>query len=174
MLTNAGDSEDASTSEDPKATTKIISPAKPLTPIKSPVKSASPTKNIQTIYDSDTDDGAQNASKSESNIYDVETDEEPQNDGNNLDASQATGELFAGKSFHFCGNLGAVDEIKLRKIIVEQNGSICARAIDADYVLAKKVYEDDSADLKGVVVKPLWVYESNDLSSLLPIDRYKL
>lgn len=152
----------------------------------STTKPSSPA-NAQSIYDSDPDDGAgaqQNLSATENNIYDAETDEEPENDvrkldtpqneTQNLDATQVLGDMFAGKSFHFSGNVGVVDEIKLRRIIVEQNGSICARAIDADYVISFEAYDDASDKLKGIVVKPLWIYESTAMNGLLPIDRYKL
>lgn len=33
--------------------------------------------------------------------------------------------------------------------------------------MSMEAYEADSVDLKGVVVKLLWAYKSNDLSSLL-------
>lgn len=103
----------------------------------------------------------------------METDEEPSH-GADHDVSQAMGSIFAGHTFHFSGDIGAVDEIKLRQLVVMNGGSICARANDADYVISKKAYDDGVENLKGCVVNPLWVHESCELNQLLPINRYKL
>lgn len=136
--------------------------------------SEQPTHSARTslnMADSDVEEDGH--SQQTVSIYDVETDEEATQESD-INRSQAPATIFEGKSFHFCGNIGAVDEIKLRRVVDDHGGSICARATDADYVISKEAYDGGDNNLKGCVVKPLWVYESSDMNRLLPINRYKL
>lgn len=111
-------------------------------------------------------------------VYDVETDEEtdmnsnaPHIDALQLDASQAIGDIFKDKSFYLSSNVGAVEEIKLRRIIDDHTGSLCAKSSSADYIISNESYQSEST--KGSIVKPVWVYESAHMNCLLPVDRYK-
>lgn len=103
----------------------------------------------------------------------METDEEPQ-DEQNLNATQATGNMFKDKTFYLSGSIGAVDEIKVRRIIVDNDGTISAKAAQADYIITKDESDSGPSDSKGVAVKPLWIYECSDMNRLLPINRYKI
>lgn len=110
-------------------------------------------------------------------VYDVETDEETEMNSNaphdapQLDVSQANGDIFKDKSFYLSSNVGAVEEIKLRRIIDDHTGSLCAKSSSADYIISNESYQSESA--KGSIVKPVWVYESAHMNCLLPVDRYK-
>lgn len=103
----------------------------------------------------------------------METDEEPQDDPN-LNATQATGKIFKDKTFYLSGSIGAVDEIKIRRIVVDNDGTISARASQADYIITKEEADSGPSDSKGVAVQPLWVYECDDMNRLLPVNRYKI
>lgn len=103
----------------------------------------------------------------------METDEEPHDDAN-LNASQPNGNIFVNKTIYLSGSIGSVDEIKLRRIIVDNNGTISAKMAQADYIITKDTLAGGSSDSNAVAVKPLWIYECNEMNRLLPVNRYKI
>lgn len=81
-------------------------------------------------------------------------------------------EFYKGKKFHLSRHLSSVDEIKLQRFITVYGGRIIKNAADADYIISDKP-KALSSDFVGEVLKPLWVFECNDMECLLPTKRYK-
>lgn len=80
-------------------------------------------------------------------------------------------EFFKGKQFYLSRNISSTDEIKLKRFIEVYGGQTTLNANASDYILSNHPKVTHS-DFKGEVVKPLWVFECNDLETLLPTKRY--
>lgn len=80
-------------------------------------------------------------------------------------------EFYKGKKFYLSSNVSSTDEIKLKRFISVYGGEITTTAVDSDYILSNKP-KAMSSDYKGQVVKPLWVFECNELETFLPTQRY--
>lgn len=81
-------------------------------------------------------------------------------------------EFFENKTFYLCDNLSSIDDIKLRRFVTVYKGEIIETASSADYVITSRLLSG-SDHMKGEIVKPLWVFECNDMECLLPTKRYK-
>ena len=103
-------------------------------------------------------------------IYEMDTDEDETSINHPADTPDGS-DLFVDKKFYLCGNIGSVDECKLRQMIVDHNGSMTANISTANYVITIEALSKLSTS--SVAVKPLWVYESCHMRCLLPADRYK-
>lgn len=79
--------------------------------------------------------------------------------------------FFKGKKFYLSRNLSSIEEIKLKRFITVYCGQLTRNAAEADYIISNKAKELD-ANFRGEVVRPLWVFECNDLECLLPTIRY--
>lgn len=82
-------------------------------------------------------------------------------------------EFYKGKIFYLSRNVAAIEEIKLKRFIAVYGGQLSRNAAEADYIISNRSKELDSS-FRGEVVRPLWVFECNDLECLLPTKRYKL
>ncbi|EAA07652.5 AGAP002605-PA [Anopheles gambiae str. PEST] len=121
---------------------------------------------------SDTDEDAiygQSAQK----VYEKSTEEE--GDRANEDSGTVDGGLdfFKGKKFYLHPELPAVDNIKLERYIQTFRGSVCTEMTRADYVIARSKHTLPSS-CRAELVKPLWVYECNDMECLIPVNRYRI
>lgn len=125
---------------------------------------------------SDTEDEIEKLQKAENNNkpsladanYDKSTDDELELASQK--STQST-DFFKDKKFFLSSELGAVDLIKLKRFIEVHSGDILDEHVNADYVISNKKHQ---SEYRGVVVKPLWIYECNDMDCLLPIKRYQL
>lgn len=109
-------------------------------------------------------------------IYDKTTEEdERKTNQNNNDSTSISPlpEFFEKKTFYLCDNLSSVDIIKLRRFITVYKGEIIDRADTADYVISNQLLSSSSKTIYGEIVKPLWIFECNDMECLLPTKRYK-
>ncbi|XP_052891404.1 DNA repair protein XRCC1 [Anopheles moucheti] len=121
---------------------------------------------LHELSDTDEEPGMAIARK----VYDKSTEDEGDHYENN-----ATGSLdfFKGKKFYLHQELGAVDKIKLEKYIETFSGTVSKEMPGVDYVIARSKHVlpfNCCAEL----VKPLWVYECNDMECLIPVNRYRI
>lgn len=119
-----------------------------------------------------TDSGSKNNSSDE--MYNATTEEEgSQNNQPKLSPKSVSPlpEFFKGKRFYLSRNISSTDEIKLKRFISVYGGEITLVANDSDYILSNTPKATPS-EFKGKVLKPLWVFECNDLEMLLPTKRY--
>lgn len=148
-----------------------------------------PTKNEVLSSGSDTEDEIDRVERKKAqaiigevkvvDAYDQSTDDEqkpaektPEKISNEQSALKPLPEFFAGKKFYLSSNLGSVDIIKLTRFIGVYGGKIIVNAADANYIVSNKAKQLPD-NFPGEVVKPLWVFECNDLECLLPTHRYK-
>ena len=113
------------------------------------------------------------ASDLEDDIYNKTTDEEPPKC--NAFKSRSISPLpdfFKSKVFYLSSNLGNVDVLKLRRFITAYGGSETKLASEASFIISNSPKSVPSGFV-GEIVKPLWVYECNDMECLLPTKRYK-
>ncbi|KAJ6634702.1 DNA repair protein XRCC1, partial [Pseudolycoriella hygida] len=111
------------------------------------------------------------ASRASDEIYNATTDE----DVIAVKSSNSTSitplpEFFKGKCFYLSDNISSTDEIKLKRFISVYGGEITLDAIQSDYIVSNTPQATHS-NYKGEVVKPLWIFECNDLEMLLPTKR---
>lgn len=115
-----------------------------------------------------------NKKKSDS-IYDQSTDEDEANI--NLTkkplSEDDSSDFFNRKIFYLHESLSSVDVIKLKRLINIYKGDTIDIATKADYILSNKSLPQ-SSNSKGVVLRPLWVFECHDMECLIPIERYKV
>ncbi len=132
-------------------------------------KKTTTTETTKTV-DIDSSDKANN-----DDIYNATTEEDDDGSGSQsqskITAATPLPELFKGKTFYLSQNISSTDEIKLNRYISVYGGAVTLVANKADYILSNKPKET-SSDFKGEVVKPLWVFECNELETLLPTKRY--
>lgn len=108
---------------------------------------------------------------SSDDIYSATTEEES---GTPKEASKSITplpEFFKGKQFYLSRNISSTDELKLKRFIDVYGGQLTLNASASDYILSNTPKETHS-EFKGEVLKPLWVFECNDLETLLPTKRY--
>lgn len=115
-----------------------------------------------------TDSGSKSIS---SDIYDATTEEEITVPKPTSKSITPLPEFLKGKRFYLSRNISSTDEIKLKRFISVYGGELTLVASDSDYILSNKSKETP-AEYKGEVVKPLWIFECNDLEMLLPTKRY--
>lgn len=110
-------------------------------------------------------------------VYNVTTDEEqkfenPETKPGSTKPIEPLPDFYKNKKFYLSSNLGSVEEIKLKRFITAYGGQIISYSTDANFIISnydKKV----SSTFQGEVVRPLWVFECNDMECLLPTRRYK-
>lgn len=100
-------------------------------------------------------------------IYDQSTEEEF-----NVQNKSPVSQFFQGKVFYLSRHLGAIDEIKLKRFIDSYGGTSTKLSSEANYIISNKPKQLPD-NFNGEVVRPLWVYECNDMELLLPTKRYK-
>lgn len=112
--------------------------------------------------------------ESKNGVYDQTTEEEQlSNDSHPTDARiSALPTFFVDKVFYLSSNLSSIDEIKLKRFISVYGGSLTTMSSQAHYILSNSA-KSTPAGYAGEVVKPLWVYECNDMECMLPTKRYK-
>jgi hypothetical protein len=104
-----------------------------------------------------------------------QTTDEDENYNHNGRASSPKPLTYASKVFYFDQSLSAVDFIKLREIVQNRKG-IVTEELDGqvDYLLCMKKPDDLPEDFQGECLKPLWVFESDEMDAFIPVTRYKL
>lgn len=124
------------------------------------------------------------ATQDDDDVYDKTTDDEtqqrpppsqsspPKRMNNNNRSVTPLPEFFKGKVFYLSANVSSVDTIKLTRFIGVYCGELTTNAAEANYIVSNKA-KQLPADFAGEVVKPLWVFECNDLECLLPTQRYR-
>uniref|UniRef100_A0A182QDD4 BRCT domain-containing protein n=1 Tax=Anopheles farauti TaxID=69004 RepID=A0A182QDD4_9DIPT len=119
---------------------------------------------------SDSEDEPRGTSK----VYEISTEEEG-NNRNEIDSEsmQCSVDIFKNKMFYLHPELGAVDIIKLEKYIKTFKGTISKEIGAVDYVIARSK-QTLPAGSRAELVKPLWVYECNDMECLIPVNRYRI
>uniref|UniRef100_A0A182Y6J3 BRCT domain-containing protein n=1 Tax=Anopheles stephensi TaxID=30069 RepID=A0A182Y6J3_ANOST len=108
----------------------------------------------------------------ERKAYDKSTEEEGDHHEDNA-ASGSSLNFFQGKQFFLHQELGAIDIIKLEKYIGTYKGAVCKDMASADYVIARNKHTLPASS-RAELVKPLWVYECNDMECLIPVNRYRV
>uniref|UniRef100_A0A182NRH0 BRCT domain-containing protein n=1 Tax=Anopheles dirus TaxID=7168 RepID=A0A182NRH0_9DIPT len=118
---------------------------------------------------SDSDDEPPGTGK----VYDISTEEE--GDANEKDSERVDGNvaIFKGKKFYLHPEVGAVDIIKLEKYITTFKGTVSKEIGAVDYVIARNK-QTLPIGSRAELVKPLWVYECNDMECLIPVNRYRI
>lgn len=112
------------------------------------------------------------SSNSNDDIYNVTTEEEINNTPNPSTATiTPLPEFFKGIQFYLSRNISSTDEIKLKRFITVYGGTLTIAATNSDYIVSNSAKETPP-QYKGEVVKPLWIFECNDLEMLLPTKRY--
>ncbi|XP_053669649.1 DNA repair protein XRCC1 [Anopheles nili] len=114
---------------------------------------------------SDSDDGG-----TAHRVYDVSTEDD--GDGKLTEPSGGLS-FFLGKKFYLHPEVGAVDIIKLEKYIKSYKGTITQNMTEADYIIARNKHTLP-ANCQAEQVKPLWVYECDDMECLIPVHRYRI
>lgn len=112
------------------------------------------------------------ASVSSDDIYNVTTEEEinvPRPPSSK--SLTPLPEFFKSKRFYLSKNVTSTDEIKLKRFITLYGGEVTLHAINSDYIVSNSP-KQTPPEYKGEVVKPLWIFECNDLEMLLPTKRY--
>lgn len=131
-------------------------------------------KQPQNIYEMDTDEDVSIADAINPNNV-TKSDIEDNDNESDANVSQIMGDLFENKVFYFSRTVGAVDECKLKRLIVEEKGQITSRRSKAHYIISTEPYVLGSdSQSTAEIVKPLWVYESHQLKKLISLDRYKI
>lgn len=97
---------------------------------------------------------------SDENIFDVSTDEE--------EFTLVRRGIFSGKKISLSSNLGAVERVKLRDLLLEHKAVICDTGSNANVIISTI----DDKEFSVPYVAPRWVYESCDMKCLLPTMRY--
>uniref|UniRef100_A0A182PCC7 BRCT domain-containing protein n=1 Tax=Anopheles epiroticus TaxID=199890 RepID=A0A182PCC7_9DIPT len=106
-----------------------------------------------------------------SKVYEKSTEEEGDRHGE--DSEMGSLDFFKGKKFYLHPELGAVDNIKLERYIHTFKGTVSKEMAGVDYVIARNKQTLPSSS-RAELVKPLWVYECNDMECLIPVNRYRL
>lgn len=94
-------------------------------------------------------------------------------DNNHTQSISPLPEFFENKTFYLCDNISSIDDIKLRRFISVYKGELIETASLADYIITTTLLPGSGDRMKGEIVKPLWVFECNDMECLLPTKRYK-
>ncbi|XP_050068947.1 DNA repair protein XRCC1 [Anopheles maculipalpis] len=105
-------------------------------------------------------------------IYEKSTEEE--GDRQEENASGGSLDFFKGKKFFLHQELGAIDIIKLEKYIELYKGSVSNDMAGVDYVIARNKNSLPPSNSRAELVKPLWIYECNDMECLIPVNRYRV
>ncbi|XP_053658071.1 DNA repair protein XRCC1 [Anopheles marshallii] len=121
---------------------------------------------LHELSDTDEEPGVTIARK----VYDKSTEDEGDHNENNVAGSL---DFFKGKKFYLHQELGAVDKIKLEKYIETFSGAVSNEMAGVDYVIARSKHVLPF-DCRAELVKPLWVYECNDMECLIPVNRYRI
>uniref|UniRef100_A0A182MSY1 BRCT domain-containing protein n=1 Tax=Anopheles culicifacies TaxID=139723 RepID=A0A182MSY1_9DIPT len=103
-------------------------------------------------------------------VYDKSTEDEGDHHEGNVLGSL---DFFNGKTFYLHQELGAVDMIKLEKYIETFKGTVSKEMAGVDYVIARSKHTLPF-NSRAELVKPLWVYECNDMECLIPVNRYRI
>uniref|UniRef100_A0AAG5D003 BRCT domain-containing protein n=1 Tax=Anopheles atroparvus TaxID=41427 RepID=A0AAG5D003_ANOAO len=122
---------------------------------------------LHELVESDSDDGG--AARAHAS-YDLSTEDEREPNG---DGSTGGMDFFKGKSFYLDSELDAVDIIKLKRSIQAYKGTIRKDLQDVDYVISRYKHKLPPSS-RAKLVKPLWIYECDDMECLIPITRYVL
>lgn len=104
-------------------------------------------------------------------IYNATTEEDNASPRTATQSITPLPEFFKGKRFYLSGNISSTDEIKLKRFISVYGGEITLAAAKSDYILSNSA-KNTPPEYMGEVVKPLWVFECNELETLLPTNRY--
>uniref|UniRef100_A0A182JYQ9 BRCT domain-containing protein n=1 Tax=Anopheles christyi TaxID=43041 RepID=A0A182JYQ9_9DIPT len=125
---------------------------------------------LHELSDTDEEAGGETVRK----VYDKSTEEE----GERVNEDNMVGslEFFKGKTFYLHPELAAVDNIKLERYIQIYKGyvkSVSKEMAGVDYVIARNKHTLPSSS-RAELVKPLWVYECNDMECLIPVNRYRI
>lgn len=140
----------------------------------------SPTKQVVSILSSESDqpdtedeiERIQKGKKIKSNIsYDQSTDEDTKSPKKRPNDNSS--DFFDKKVFYLHESLSSVDVIKLKRLINIYKGDTIDVAVKADYILSNKSLPQAS-NSKGIVLRPLWVFECHEMECLIPIERYKV
>lgn len=110
-------------------------------------------------------------SSSSDDIYNATTEEETSSTKTSSKPLTPLPEFFKGKRFYLSRNVSSTDEIKLKRFISVYGGEVTITASTSDFIVSNTPKETPS-EYKGEVVKPLWIFECNDLEILLPTHRY--
>uniref|UniRef100_A0A182W0W0 BRCT domain-containing protein n=1 Tax=Anopheles minimus TaxID=112268 RepID=A0A182W0W0_9DIPT len=121
---------------------------------------------LHELSDTDEEPGAIIARK----VYDKSTEDEGDRYADNVVGSL---EFFKGKTFYLHQELGAVDMMKLEKYIETFKGTVSKEMTGVDYVIARSKHTLPF-NSRAELVKPLWVYECNDMECLIPVNRYRI
>lgn len=150
-------------------------------------KNSTPQKDIKEenddiiIYDQsessaadedDTDDEIQQALNKipkEKSDFDKSTDEDDQEKDENKKEKNL--KFFNHCKFYLNEDLHTVDVIKLKAFIKQYGGELIKHPVDANFIISKEKVTN-LKDFNGEILKPLWIYECNDMECLLPTDRY--
>ncbi|XP_055388783.1 DNA repair protein XRCC1 [Condylostylus longicornis] len=106
-------------------------------------------------------------------IYDVTTDEDEFTKSKKLKLQKNGNNFFANMKFYLEPNLSDVDRKKLTHMIEEFGGSICETTKRVNYIITSQ--RDKYLNLNnfnGEIVKPLWIFECNDMECFIPTKRY--
>lgn len=140
---------------------------------------SSPIKQVVSILSSesepDTEDEIERIQKGNkkksNNSYDQSTDEDTKSP--KKQTADDSSDFFNKKVFYLHESLSSVDVIKLKRLINIYKGDTIDVAVKADYILSNKSLPQAS-NTKGVVLRPLWVFECHEMECLIPIERYKV
>lgn len=90
-----------------------------------------------------------------------------------IDITTIECQAFKDKKFYLNGDLTATDTIKLKDIIKNMLGVVTKNPHKANYVISK-YGKNVPRNIKGEVVKEIWVRECFDLQAFIPTTRYRL
>ncbi|XP_035783698.1 DNA repair protein XRCC1-like [Anopheles albimanus] len=102
--------------------------------------------------------------------YDISTDDEA---GCNDDQSNGGLDFFKDYTFYIDRDVGAVDTMKLERFIKTYRGTMTKAINDADFIVTRSKRLVESS-CKARLVKPLWIFECNEMECFIPLDRYLL
>lgn len=108
---------------------------------------------------------------SSDDMYNATTEEEGTIPKPKTESIKPLPEFLKGKKFYLSSNISSTDEMKLKRFISVYGGEITIVSSKSDYILSNTP-KSKPAEYKGEVVKPLWIFECNDLEVLLPTQRY--
>ncbi|XP_052870138.1 DNA repair protein XRCC1 [Anopheles cruzii] len=102
--------------------------------------------------------------------YEISTEEEM---GSNHEDSRNDLDFFNGKTFFLDNDVGAVDTMKLKKYIQSYKGVISNTPNNVEYIISRRK-RPLPATSGAQLVKPLWIFECNEMECLIPVNRYLL
>ncbi|XP_058062646.1 DNA repair protein XRCC1 [Anopheles bellator] len=102
--------------------------------------------------------------------YEISTEEEV---GSNHEDSRSDLNFFNDKTFFLDDDVGAVDTMKLKKYIQSYKGVISNTPNNVEYIISRRK-RPLPATTRAQLVKPLWIFECNEMECLIPVNRYLL